>query len=139
VTPQAFADPAKGREIGLSQFARGADVIFHASGTTGLGALEAAKEKGFFMIGVDSNQNPLAPGTMLTSMVKNVDNALFQCVKDVVDGHFRPGILEFGLAEDGIGYALDEHNRPLLTDAMIERVDALKAAIVAGTIQVPKK
>ena len=137
VRPEAFADPVRGKEIGLSQISRGADVLFHASGVTGLGVIEAAKEKGVFAIGVDANQNHVAPGTMLTSMIKRVDNAIHRTIVDSHADRFRGGLVEFGLAEEGVGYALDEHNRDLIPTDMIERVDALRDAIIDGGIEVP--
>jgi basic membrane protein A and related proteins len=139
VRPEAFADPVRGKEIATSQIERGADVVFHAAGVTGLGVIEAAKERGVYAIGVDSDQNHVAPGTMLTSMVKRVDNAIFREIRDVRDGHFHGGILELGLAEDGVGFAVDEYNRDLLPAALLVRVQALRDSIVAGTIQVPSE
>ena len=127
----------RGKEIALSQIARGADVIFHAAGTTGLGVFEAAKERGVYAIGVDSNQNGVVPGTVLTSMVKRVDVAIERTIEEAQAGRFQPGLREFGLAEDGVGFAVDEHNRELLTPAMLERAAALRDSIVAGAIQVP--
>ena len=139
VTPAAFADPVKGKELALSQIGLGADVIFHASGTTGNGVIEAAREKGVFAIGVDSNQNFMAPGHMLTSMIKRVDVAVYDTIRSLVEGDFRGGVHEFGLAEDGVAYALDEHNADLLTPAMRAAADSLAAEIVAGRIAVPRK
>ncbi|MBM3308291.1 MAG: BMP family ABC transporter substrate-binding protein [Candidatus Eisenbacteria bacterium] len=137
-TPQAFADPAKGKELALLQFGRGVDVIYHASGSTGNGVIEAAREKGKYAIGVDSNQNYMAPGHVLTSMIKRVDNAVYMTVRSALEGSFKGGLREFGLAEDGVGYAVDEHNESLITDEMRARVEEAKAAIVAGEIVVPK-
>lgn len=137
VRPEAFADPVRGKEIALSQIDQGADVLFHASGVTGLGVIEGARERGVFAIGVDSNQNPVAPGTMLTSMVKRVDNALYRYIKDAYHDRFRGGLVEFGLKEDGVGFAVDEYNRSLLTDEMLARAEELRQSIVAGAIDVP--
>jgi basic membrane protein A len=139
VRPEAFADPVRGKEIALSQIGQGADVIFHASGVTGLGVIEAAREKGKFAIGVDSNQNGVAPGTVLTSMIKRVDNAVHRMIGDAHRGEFRGGLVEFGLAEDGVGFAVDEHNRALLTEAMLERATGLADSIVGGLISVPSE
>jgi basic membrane protein A len=139
VRPEAFADPVRGKEIALSQIGQGADVIFHASGVTGLGVIEAAREKGKFAIGVDSNQNGVAPGTVLTSMIKRVDNAVYRMIVDAFHGEFRGGLVEFGLAEDGVGFAVDEHNRALLTEAMLERVAGLTDSILGGWISVPSE
>ncbi len=139
VTPSAFADPVKGKELTLSQIGRGADVIFHASGTTGNGVIEAARLKGVYAIGVDSNQNHMAPGTMLTSMVKDVDQAVYETIKGLVEGRFSGGIHEFGLKEEGLSYSIDEHNQALLDAEMLAIVDSLAAEIIAGHIQVPKE
>jgi len=138
-TPQAFADPAKGKELALLQYGRGVDVIYHASGSTGNGVIEAARETNRQAIGVDSNQNYMAPGNVLTSMVKRVDNAVFMTVKSVVDGEFRGGLREFGLADDGVGFALDEYNEGLITEEMLAAVDEARAAIIDGSVTVPKE
>lgn len=137
VRPEAFADPVRGKEIALAQIGQGADVVFHAAGVTGLGVIEAARERGKLAIGVDSNQNAVAPGTVLTSMVKRVDNAVYREIADAVHGDFRGGIVELGLAEDGVGFALDDDNRALVPEAMVARVNALRDSIVAGEIAVP--
>jgi basic membrane protein A len=137
VRPEAFSDPVRGKEIALSQIGQGADVIFHAAGVTGLGVIEAARERGKLAIGVDSNQNGVAPGAVLTSMIKHVDNALYAVIADAVAGEFRGGLVEFGLAEDGVGFSIDEHNETLLTGEMRERATALRDSIVAGEIVVP--
>ena len=136
-TPQAFADPARGKELALLQYGRGVDVIYHASGSTGNGVIEAAKEAGRYAIGVDSNQNYMAPGHMLTSMVKRVDNAVYEAIRAVLEGEHMSGIMRFGLEEDGVAYAYDQHNQDLLTDEMIARVEEIEAKIIAGEIEVP--
>jgi basic membrane protein A len=137
-TPQAFADPAKGKELALLQYGRGVDVIYHASGSTGNGVIEAAKETRKYVIGVDSNQNYMAPGYVLTSMIKRVDNAVYMAIQSVIEGAFEGGLREFGLAEDGVGYAVDEYNEALISDDIRAKVEEAKAAIIAGTIVVPK-
>jgi basic membrane protein A len=134
--PQAFHDPVKGKSLALSQFDRGADIIFQAAGSTGNGVIDAAKERGLFAIGVDANQNYMAPGHVLTSMLKRVDISVFEIIKDVVEGRFRGGEHLYGLEVDGVGYALDEHNKDLITDDVIERVAAIKQDIVEGRIEV---
>jgi basic membrane protein A len=136
-TGKAFDDPVKGKELALSQFNKGADVIFQAAGTTGLGVKEAALEKGGLVIWVDSNGNYLAPGTILTSMIKKVDVAVYQTISSVVKGEFQGGVREFGLREDGVGYVVDEHNVSLVTQRMIERLEELKAKVIEGQILVP--
>ncbi|MBP6899751.1 MAG: BMP family ABC transporter substrate-binding protein [Burkholderiaceae bacterium] len=130
-TPAAWTDPARGAELARGQIAQGADVIFAAAGTTGLGIMQAAKDGGILTIGVDSNQNHLHPGTVLTSMVKRVDLAVWQAFQGV-----KPGVTALGLKEGGVDYALDEHNARLLTPAMRQKVDAAKAEIIAGRLKV---
>jgi len=139
VTPSAFADPVKGKELALSQIGRGADVVFHAAGTTGNGVIEAAREKGVFAIGVDSNQNHMAPGTVLTSMEKRVDRAVFATIRALKEGRFAGGVQEFGLDTGGVGYSLDEHNAALLTPALRATADSLAAEIIAGRLRVPRE
>ena len=109
-TPAAWNDPVKGRELAMSQFDRGADVVFAAAGGTGLGVLQAAADDGKLSIGVDSNQNYLHPGSVLTSMLKRVDVAAYEVYTSAMDGTWSAGIRNLGLAEDGVGWALDEHN-----------------------------
>jgi len=130
-TPAAWSDPARGGELAKAQFARGVDVIFAAAGGTGSGVYQAAKDAGKLAIGVDSNQNHLQPGTMLTSMVKRVDNAVYNSAK-----HSTPGVTALGLKEGGVDYALDEHNAKLVSAEMKRKVDAAKADIIAGRILV---
>ncbi len=130
-TPAAWTDPARGAELAKTQFAQGVDVVFAAAGTTGLGIMQAAKDAGKLAIGVDSNQNHLHPGTILTSMVKRVDLAVWQAFKGV-----QPGITALGLKEGAIDYAMDEHNAKLVPTEMKQRVDAAKADIIAGKIKV---
>ncbi|MEZ5066605.1 MAG: BMP family ABC transporter substrate-binding protein [bacterium] len=137
VRPEAFADPVRGKEITLSQIARDADVIYHAAGVTGLGVIEAAREQGKYSIGVDANQNGVAPGSVLTSMVKRVDVAIFTTIQEVAAGTFRGGLREFGLAENGVGWALDENNEALVPRERREYLAALADSIVAGEIDVP--
>jgi basic membrane protein A len=135
-TPNAWNDPAKGAELARSQFDRGSDVVFAAAGATGIGVYQAAKDAGKYAIGVDSNQNHLHPGTMLTSMTKQVDVAAFNSFKSAQEGTWQPGIQVLGLAEGGVSWALDEHNQALITDEMKAAVDKAQAAIIAGEISV---
>jgi basic membrane protein A len=137
VTPDAFRNPGKGKEIALSQYQQGADIIYHASGSTGLGVFEAARTTGKLAIGVDADQFAEAPGFILTSMVKRIDVALFDATQRVKDGKFTGGIYDFGLAQDGVGYVYDEHNKALIPDSVVARVEALKKDVIAGRIVVP--
>ncbi|MCH8168247.1 MAG: BMP family ABC transporter substrate-binding protein, partial [Proteobacteria bacterium] len=135
-TPSAWNDPTKGAELAQSQIDRGADVIYHAAGGTGLGVIRAAADAGKLAIGVDSNQNGLAPGSVLTSMLKRVDVAAYQTLKDAMDGNFTAGVVSLGLAEGGVDWAQDEHNAALVTDAVRAAVEQAKADIIAGAIVV---
>jgi basic membrane protein A len=135
-TPAAWNDPARGAELARSQFARGADVVYAAAGATGLGVLQAAADAGTLGIGVDSNQNHLHPGRVLTSMLKRVDVAVYDCFRSAREGTWTAGHHVLGLKEEAVAYALDQHNRALVTADMETRVEAAKAAIIAGTLAV---
>ena len=135
-TPAAWNDPTKGGELARSQFDRGADVVYAAAGGTGIGVYQAAKDAGKLAIGVDSNQNYIHPGTMLTSMIKRVDVAVYESFKAAQEGTWQGGIQVLGLAEDGVGWAVDEHNRSLVSDEMEAAVEQARQDIIAGTIQV---
>ena len=139
VTGDAFKNPAKGKELAFSQTGQGADVIFHASGSTGLGVFEAAREKKIYAIGVDSDQYFEAPGRILTSMVKKVDISVYKTIKNFLEGKFQGGLKEFGLADDGVSYVYDEHNKDLISPETIQKVEELKKLIIAGKIKVPNK
>ena len=134
-TGAAWNDPVKGGEITKGQMAQGADVVYAAAGATGLGVLQAAADGGALSIGVDANQNYLHPGKVLTSMLKRVDVAVFNVMKSGNDG-FKPGIQVLGLAEEGVGYAMDDNNKPLVTAEMQAAAEKAKADIIAGTIKV---
>lgn len=135
-TPAAWNDPTKGAEITKAQIDQGADVIYHAAGGTGVGVLQAAADAGKLGIGVDSNQNYLHPGHVLTSMLKRVDVAVYDAFMDAKNGEFTYGVENLGLAENGVGYALDEHNADLITPEMKEAVEQAKADIISGKIEV---
>ena len=140
----AWNNPGKGKELSLAQIDKGADVIFTAAGNSGLGAFDAVEQKGtdeggratHFVIGVDSNQNGVKPGFVLTSMVKRVDNAVYDIVRDVVHGNFKGGFHVFGLEVDGVGYVIDEHNKDLVSAAAISAAEEAKRKIIAGQIKV---
>lgn len=135
-TPAAWNDPAKGTELTQSQIDRGADVIYQAAGGTGIGVIRAAADAGKFSIGVDSNQNHLAPGSVLTSMLKRVDVAAYETMKDGMSGNFDTGVRVLGLAEGGVGWALDENNEKLITGDMKAAIESASADIVSGKISV---
>jgi len=135
-TGAAWNDPVKGGELAKSQIDRGADVIYHAAGGTGLGVLQAAADAGKLGIGVDSNQNHLHPGKVLTSMTKRVDVAIYDAFKDAKDGKWPAGVKVLGLAQGGVGWALDDHNKALITPEMKAAVDKAEKGIVDGSIKV---
>jgi basic membrane protein A len=136
-TGAAFKDPTKGKELALAEYHSGADIIFHASGSTGLGVFEAARELKKLAIGVDSDQYDEAPGVVLTSMVKRVDNAVFDTIQKTMEGQWQGGVRDFGLAEKGVTWVIDDRNKALIPDAVKAKVDSLQALIVAGTLHVP--
>ncbi|MDB4443806.1 BMP family ABC transporter substrate-binding protein [bacterium] len=157
-TSTAFVDPVKGKELALAQIDKGAHVIYHASGLTGVGVFEAGKERKTYVIGVDSNQNYLGhiektevnaeENYGLTSMLKQVDVALYLTIKDLVDGKFKAGVRIFGLGDTvkigdtvyhGVYYAMDEYNKNLVTQEMIKKVTDAEKKIIAGQIKVPDK
>ena len=133
-TPAAWNDPVKGAELAKAQKAQGADVIYAAAGGTGVGVLQTAADEGILSIGVDSNQNYMHPGKVLTSMLKRVDNAVYEAFKE--GENLTPGINVMGLANDGVGYAMDENNAALVTPEMQAAVDAAAAKIKSGEIVV---
>jgi basic membrane protein A len=144
VTDGAWNNPGKGKEISLAQIEKGADVIFTAAGNSGLGAFDAVEQYGKgpngeankFVIGVDSNQNGVKPGYVLTSMVKRVDNAVYDVIKEINQGRFEGGFHVFGLDKDGVAYAMDQNNQALIPQDVIQRVEQAKGEIVNGDIKV---
>ena len=144
ITDHAWNNPGKGKELALSQINRGADVIFTAAGNSGLGVFDAVEQAGRdeqgrarrYVIGVDSNQNGVKPGFVLTSMVKRVDNAVYQTVQDVVEGRFTSGFKVFGLDKEGVAYSLDDFNRPLITPEVLREADEARQRIINGEITV---
>jgi len=137
VTPEAFRNPGRGKELALSQYQQGVNVIFHAAGSTGLGVFEAARTANKLAIGVDADQYDEAPGYILTSMVKGIDEAVFQAVKAVKEGRFQGGIQQLGLAEKGVGYVYNDRNSELIPDSVKTRLDQLTGEIISGRIRVP--
>ncbi|MDP4299778.1 BMP family lipoprotein [Leptothrix discophora] len=135
-TPAAWSDPTRGGELARNQFSRGVDVVFAAAGGTGVGVYQAAKDAGKLAIGVDSNQNHLHPGTMLTSMTKGVDVAVYNIARSIKDNSFKPGITVLGLKEKGVAVAMDANNAKLVSADMQKKLAAAEADIVAGKIKV---
>ncbi len=144
VTDGAWNNPGKGKELALNQIEKGADVLFTAAGNSGLGAFDAVEQYGRnaqgeankFVIGVDSNQNGVKPGFVLTSMVKRVDNAVFDVVQEVLNDNFQGGFHVFGLDKEGVAYAMDQFNDPLVPPDVRQKVEEAKAKIVSGEIKV---
>jgi basic membrane protein A and related proteins len=143
VTDSAWNNPGKGKELSLAQIGKGADVIFTAAGNSGLGAFDAVEQAGkvngratHFVIGVDSNQNMVKPGFVLTSMIKRVDNAVYQIVQDVVQGKFEGGVHVYGLDKDGVAYTLDQYNQDLISPEVKQEADAARLKIIKGEIKV---
>lgn len=144
VTDGAWNNPGKGKELALNQIEKGADVIFTAAGNSGLGAFDAVEQYGKnqngeankYVIGVDSNQNGVKPGYVLTSMVKRVDVAVYDVVKEVLEGKFQGGFHIFGLDKDGVTYAMDEYNKALIPDDVIKKVEIAREKIADGEIKV---
>ncbi|HEX2885752.1 BMP family ABC transporter substrate-binding protein [Vineibacter terrae] len=135
-TPAAWTDPGRGAELAKGQFERGVDVIYAAAGTTGLGVLQAAKDRGKLAIGVDSNQNGVHPGSVLTSMVKRVDLATYETFTAAKAGTWSAGVRVLGLKEGGVDWAVDQNNATLISDAIKAKVEQAKADIVSGKITV---
>ena len=135
-TPKAWNDPVKGGEIAQSQIDRGADVVYHAAGGTGIGVIQAAADAGKLAIGVDSNQNHLAPGKVLTSMLKRVDIAAYDMLMDAYKGKFSPGIRTLGLAEGGVDWAVDDNNKNLVAGDVEAAVAKARQDILSGAVVV---
>jgi basic membrane protein A len=133
-TPAAWNDPVKGAELTKAQMSQSADVVYAAAGGTGVGVLQAAADGGILSIGVDSNQNYLHPGKVLTSMLKRVDVAVFNAFSE--GKNLSTGFNVMGLAEDGVGYALDNNNEALVNDKMISALEAEKKKIINGSLKV---
>ena len=135
-TPAAWNDPARGAELTRSQIDRGADVVYHAAGGTGVGVIQAAADAGKLAIGVDSNQNGLAPGSVLTSMLKRVDVAAYETFMDAKNNAFTSGVQVLGVAEGGVDWALDDNNKSLITADIKSAIEKAKDGILSGDIVV---
>ena len=135
-TPAAWSDPARGAQLAKTMYDSGADIVYAAAGSTGLGVLQAAADNKKLSIGVDSNQNHIQPGSVLTSMLKRVDVAAYQVFKSAQDGTWKSGVKILGLAEEGVGWALDEHNSNLVSSTMESKVGQVRKDIISGKISV---
>jgi len=139
-TGEAFRDPVKGKELALAEYDRGADIIYHASGGTGIGVFEAAVVKKRLAIGVDADQSLTVKSDqraqILTSMMKRVDVAVYETIKATTTGQYKGGVREFGLKENGVGYAVNDYNKAMIQD-VTAKLEALKKDIIAGKIKVP--
>lgn len=135
-TPTAWNNPGRGSELTKGQIDQGVDVVYAAAGGTGVGVYQAAKDAGKYAIGVDSNQNHMHPGTMLTSMVKRVDVAAYNSFTDGNNGTWKAGVTSLGLKEGGVDWALDVHNKALISADMKAKVTQAKADIITGKIKV---
>ena len=133
-TPAAWNDPVKGSELTLAQISQGSEVVFAAAGGTGVGVLQTAADQGILSIGVDANQNYLHPGQALASLLKRVDNAVYESFSAGMD--LETGFHVMGVSNGGVGYALDEYNAELISDDMKMAVDAAAAAIADGSLVV---
>jgi basic membrane protein A len=139
ITADAFKNPGKGKELAMSQYGAGADIIFHASGSTGLGVFEAARKLRRLAIGVDADQYAEAPGHILTSMIKRVDLAVFETIRELIAGRFGGGVHSLGLREQGLDYVYDQHNRGMISAAARRRVEEMRIAIIEGRLAVPSE
>ena len=138
-TPEAFRDPVKGKALAVSQISAGADVLYHASGTTGHGVFEACRDMGVKAIGVDSDQHDEMPGTVITSMIKRGDVAVFDIIEEITRGAFVGGLRSFGLKEDGVGYVSEGAHGAAIPAEVKARVAELRARIVRGEIRIPER
>lgn len=137
ISGEAWNNPAKAKELALNQYNQGVDVIFVAAGASNSGVFDAAEEKKKLAIGVDSNQNWIKPGFILTSMLKRVDKAVYSTIEDLKNNKFTSGIVRYGLKDKGVDYSVDKHNEKLLNATERKKMEALKEEIIAGKIKVP--
>jgi len=137
VTGDAWNNPPKAKEQALDQYNRGADIIFAAAGNSGMGVFDAAEEQKKLAIGVDSNQNWVKPGYILTSMLKHVDEAVFDSIKLYQQGKFKTGLVRYGLKSKGVDLAMDQYNSKLISKAELAKVDQIRKQIIKGKIKVP--
>lgn len=138
-TPDAYHDPAKGKALTSGQIGAGVDIVYHASGSTGHGVFEAASEAHIFAIGVDSDQYDEMPGTVLSSMTKRADVAVFDTIEQVTKGHFEPGMHVFGLREGGVDYVHDGLHGAGISPETKARIERLRLDVVEGRVHVPRE
>ncbi len=132
-------DPVRGKQAAKQLYSQGSDVVFQIAALTGNGVLEAAAEEGRYAIGVDSNQNGIQPGAVITSDLKNVGDAIYDVYKTIKDGTFKPGaVLEYGLAQKGVGLAIDEHTKKILSDEQLKKIKDIESGIIDGSIPVKR-
>lgn len=134
--PSAWNDPERAKSLAKRQFNEGVGVIFAAAGGSSIGVLEAAEEMGKYAIGVDTNQNSLFPGTVVTSMVKRVDKAVYETLTRTYSGHWKAGIKYLGLSDGALDYAVDMHNKDIITLEIIDKVEEAKDKIIRGILEV---
>jgi basic membrane protein A len=134
VSPEGFKNPGKAKEIALSQYSKGADIIYHASGLSGLGLFEAARERNKLAIGVDMDQQNEAPGFVLSSMVKQVDVAVFETIKDFKEDKFTGGLKTFGLKDNGVGFVYDDNNKKSISEEVKMKLDSIRLKLISGEI-----
>lgn len=137
ITGEAWSNPAKAKELAIAQYAKNADVIYVAAGASNTGVFDAAEEKKKLAIGCDSNQNWIKPGFILTSMMKSVNVAVYDTIKDLKNDKFTGGVQRFGLANKGVDYAMDENNKSLVSDADKAKLENIRKDIISGKIKVP--
>lgn len=136
INSSAWANPSRGKELALGQYGNGVDVIFHAAGASGIGVFDAAEERKAFVIGCDSNQNGLKPGRVATSMLKRVDTAVYDVIKNEIAGQFKAGTHQYGLKDKGIDYAVDSNNEAIIAPYKA-KLEELREKIINGEIKVP--
>lgn len=135
-TSDAWANPARGKELAMAQYGNKADVIFAPAGASAMGVFDAAEEKNLYAIGVDSNQNWIKPGRIISSMLKRVDEAVYNVIKETSQGNFKSGVKTFGLKDKGVDYAIDQHNEAFMKPHK-EKIEAQRQDILSGKIKVP--
>ncbi len=136
----SFEDPAKGKEMALTIFNKGADIVFQIAGNTGNGVIEAAKESNFYAIGVDADQGYIAPGFIMGSMMKRVGLSIFETLQKVLDGTYKDGaVITYGIAQNGVGMSKDEGMKKIVGDEVMKKLEAIEKGIVDGTIKVPER